>query len=119
MGIYLVLQVILTLGLLVLIGFVAYALIALQRTLRTFDELLSNINKDLPSVLSKLQITLDGVNSEMDRVEQIVSSFQEVSSSVQNTTGMVRRIVSTPFIKLSGVASGASAAMSRLVRRGQ
>ena len=114
---YFFLQLVLTIGLLVLIGFVVFVLAQLYRTLRTFEDLLNNINEDLPPVLGKLQITLDGVNSEMDRVEQIVASFQEVSATMQNTTGFVQRAVASPFIKISGFASGAATALSRLVHR--
>lgn len=114
---YFILQIILTVGLLVLIGFVIAVLIQLRKTLRTFDELLTNINQDVPSVLSKLQLALDGVNTEMEKVEQLVSSFQEVSDSVQNTTGFVQRAVATPFIRVAGLASGAGAIFARLVKR--
>lgn len=120
MSTYLLLQIALTLSLLTLIGFIIYVLMQVGRTLRNFDELLVTLNKDIPSILSKLQLTLNGVNTEMDRVEQIVSSFQEVSERVQSTTGLVRRAVSSPLIKVSSVASGASAALSKLIgRRGR
>ena len=116
---YFVLQLALTVGLLVLIGFVVFVLIQLYRTLRTFENLLVNINRDLPPVLSKLQLTLDGVNSEMDRMEQLVTSFQEVSATVQSTSGFVQRAVTSPFIRIAGLASGAGATLSRLIKRGK
>ncbi len=117
MSSYYFLQLALTIGLLALIGFVIFVLGQLYRTLRKFEDLLVNLNEDLPPVLSKLQTTLDGVNSEMERVEQLVATFEEVSASVQKTTGFVQRAVSSPFIRVAGLASGASAALSRLVRR--
>ena len=117
MSSYFFLQLALTIGLLALIAFVMLVLAQLYRTLRRFEDLLVNLNEDLPPVLSKLQTTLDGVNSEMDRVEQLVTTFEEVSASVQNTTGLVQRAVVSPFIRVAGFASGAGAALSRLVRR--
>ncbi len=117
MSSYFLLQLALTIGLLVLIAFVIFVLAQVYRTLRRFEDLLTNLNEDLPSVLSKLQMTLDGVNSEIDCVEQLVAVFEEVSAGVQSTTGFVRRAVSSPFIRVAGFASGAGAALSRLARR--
>jgi predicted PurR-regulated permease PerM len=114
---YLVLQVVLTLGLLALIGFVINVLIQLHLTLKTFNALLHNLNRELPSILIKLQIALDGVNSELDKVEEIVNSFHEVSAKVQNTTGMVQRVVTSPVIRVASILSGAKTAVSSLVGR--
>jgi hypothetical protein len=114
---YLVLQVVLTLGLLTLIGFVINVLIQLHLTLKTFNALLHNVNRELPSILIKLQIALDGVNSELDKVEEIVNSFHEVSAKVQNTTGMVQRVVASPVIRVASILSGAKTAVSSLVGR--
>lgn len=114
---YLILQLVLTVGVLILIGFIVFVLIQFSRTLRTFENLLININKDLPPVLTKLQLTLDGVNSEMDRVEQLVTAFQEVSTTVRGTTGFVQRVVASPFTRIASVASGAGSVLSRLIKR--
>jgi uncharacterized protein YoxC len=113
---YFTLQLVLTVGLLILIGFIVFVLVQLYRTLRTFENLLTNINKDLPIILSKLQLTLDGVNYEMDRVEQVVASLQGVSATLRNTRGFVKRTVSPPFVKIAGVASGVGTAVSLLVK---
>jgi len=117
MSSYFFLQLALTIGILALIVFVIFVLAQVYRTLRRFEDLLTNLNEDLPQVLSKLQTTLDGVNSEMDRVEQLVATFEEVSAGVQSTTGFVQRAVASPFIRVAGLASGAGAALSRLIRR--
>ena len=114
---YLVLQVFLTVGLLVLIGVMVYALAQLSRTLRTLDELLGNVNRELPSILSKLQLALDGVNSELGRVEELVTSFQDVSLKVQSTTNLLQRAVATPALRLAGLAAGARATVANLVGR--
>ncbi|MDP1809000.1 MAG: DUF948 domain-containing protein [Actinomycetota bacterium] len=114
---YLVLQVFVTIGLLALIGSMIYVLIQLRRTLSTLDETLRNVNRELPSILMKLQLTLDGVNSELGRVEDIVSSFHEVSNKVQTTTSLVQRAVASPVIRLVGLAAGARTTLANLVGR--
>jgi uncharacterized protein YoxC len=114
---YLALQVVLTLGLLALIGFVISVLVQLHHTLKTFNDLLRNVNRELPPVLIKLQTALDGVNTELDKVQEIVNSFQEVGARVQNTTGMVQRVVTSPVIRVASIFSGAKTAFSSLVGR--
>lgn len=106
-----------TVGLLALIGSVIYVLIQLHRTLSTLDETLRNVNQELPSILIKLQLTLDGVNSELGRVEEIVSSFHDVSNRVQTTTNLVQQAVASPVVRLAGLAAGARAALANLVGR--
>lgn len=105
-----------TVGLLGLIGFVIFVLAQLYRTLKTFEDLLVDLRKDLPPVLAKLQTTLDGVNSEIDRIEQLAATFEQVSTGIQSTTGAVQRVVASPFIKVAGLASGAGAALSRWLK---
>jgi len=116
-SLYLILQVALTLGLLVLIGFLIHVLIQLRRTLTTLDGMLQNVDSELPTILLKLQSALDGVNSEIDRVEEIVTSFQNVRTKVENTTNLVQRAFVSPAAKASGVLSGAKVILAGLLRR--
>lgn len=117
MSLYLALQLLVTIGLLALIGSIIYVLMQMHRTLSTLDATLQNVNRELPSILIKLQLTLDGVNSELDRVEDIVTSFHDVSTRVQNTTSLVQRVVASPVIRLAGLAAGARTTLSNLVGR--
>ncbi len=117
MNLYLYLQVALTLGLLVLIGFLVHVLIQLRRTLTTLDVMLQNIDSELPTILSKLQLALDGVNTEIDRVEEIVTSFENVRTKVGKTTNLVQRAFVSPGIKASGILSGAKVVLAGLLRR--
>ncbi len=117
MSLYLILQVALTLGLLVLIGFLIHVLIQLRRTLTTLDGMLQNVDSELPTILLKLQSALDGVNSEIGRVEEIVTSFQNVRAKVGNTTDLVQRAFVSPATKASGVLSGAKVVLAGLLRR--
>ena len=114
---YMVLQTVLVLGLLALVGFVIAVLIQLRRTLVSVDELAKNVNTELVPLLSKAQIALDEVNSELARVDGIVTSFQEVSDRVQTGTDVAKKLISTPAVKLVGFVSGARVAIASLVNR--
>lgn len=119
MGWYLVLQTLLVLGLLILVGFVMAVLIQLRRTLVSVNELAKNVNTELVPLLSKAQVALDEVNSELARVDGIVNTFQEVSDRVQNGTDVAKKLISTPAVRLVGFASGARVAIANLVGRRQ
>ena len=116
MSLYLVLQAALTLGLLLLIGFVIHVLLQMNRTLRTLDDLLKNINKEVPAVLTKLELALDGVNFEIERVDDIVTSLNDVRAKVQNTSTLVHRAFSAPATKVSGLLSGFKTALGALLK---
>ncbi len=114
---YLMMQWSLTIGLLILIAFVVRVMVQMYRTLASLDEALQTVNRELPSILVKLQLTLDGVHSELDRVEDIVASFHDVSAKVHKTTSLVQGAVASPVIRLVGLAAGARTALSNLVGR--
>lgn len=123
MSIYAVLQIVMTVSIVILVAFVIIVLMQLKKTLTTIDDLAGNINSEIIPLLSKAQTTLDEINSELERVDGIVSTFQEVSDKVQNSTdiakGMARRVVATPVVKIAGLASGARTAINNIVSRRQ
>lgn len=123
MSIYAVLQIVMTVSIVILVAFVIIVLMQLKKTLTTIDDLAGNINSEIIPLLSKAQTTLDEINSELERVDGIVSTFQEVSDKVQNSTdiakGMARKVVATPVVKIAGLASGARTAINNIVSRRQ
>lgn len=116
---YLIIQTLLFFAIVILIGFVIFVLLQLRRTLASVDELARNVNTELIPLLLKAQVTLDEVNSELARVDGIVTSLQEVSDRVQNTSDVAKKLVSTPAVKIAGLASGARVALANLINRRQ
>lgn len=117
MSSYFLLQLFLTVGLLVLICFIILVLIQFYRTLRRLEELIGIINKDMPSILDKLQLALNGVNSEIGKIEDLVASLNDVSATVRGTAELAKRAMTSPYVKAAGLAAGAGTVLSRLVRR--
>lgn len=116
---YLAIQTIFVIAIVFLVGFIIIVLIQLKKTLVGIDELVRQVNTELIPILSKAQTTLDEVNSELSRVNGIVTSIHGVSERVQTTTDAAKKLVASPAIKLSGIAAGLKAAGAKLISRRQ
>ncbi len=114
---YLSIQTIFVFAIVLLVGFIIIVLVQLKKTLISIDELVKKVNTELTPLLSKARITLDEVNSELSRVNGIVNSIHEVSERVQNTTDVAKKIVASPALKLSGLATGLRVAAAKLIGR--
>jgi len=114
---YLAIQTIFVIAVVLLVGFVIIVLIQLKKTLISIDVLVRQVNTELIPILSKAQTTLDEVNSELSRVNGIVNSIQDVSERVQTTTDTAKKLLGSPAVKLSGVATGLRVALAKLIGR--
>ncbi len=116
-----VLQIVLSISIIAMIAFVIVVLNQMRKTLLSVDDLAKSVNSELIPLIIKAQITLEEVNTELERVDGIVTSFKEVSDKVQNSTdiakGVAKKVVSTPAMGLAGVVSGARAVLGNIVSR--
>ena len=116
-----ILQIVLSVSIIAMIAFVIVVLNQLRKTLASADDLAKSVNSELIPLIVKAQITLDEVNTELEIVDGIVTSFQEVSDKVQNSTdiakGVAKKVVSTPVMGLAGVVSGARAVLGNIASR--
>jgi len=116
-----ILQIVLSVSIIAMIAFVIVVLNQLRKTLESADDLTKSVNSELIPLIVKAKITLDEVNTELERVDGIVTSFQEVSDKVQNSTdiakGVAKKVVSTPVMGLAGVVSGARAVLGNIASR--
>lgn len=97
--------------------FFILVLIQLTKTLNSINEFVKEINRDVPPLLTKLQTTIDEVNDELGRVDEIVQTVQEVSEKVSVTTKIAQEIVSSPLIKVASISAGAKKAIDTLMGR--
>lgn len=115
----LVLNVILVVVATALAVFFIMVLNQLTKTLSSINEFVKEINRDVPPLLTKLQTTIDEVNDELGRVDEIVQSVQEVSEKVSVTSRIVQEIISSPLIKVASFSAGAKKAFDTLVGKKQ
>lgn len=84
----------------------AYALFRLAAVLGRVNSILVDANKEVVPLLTRVEATLDGVNSELDKVEQITGSVAEMVKVAEHTTTGVYGAVSRPLKQASGLAAG-------------
>lgn len=101
----LVLNGVLVVAVVVLVGFIVPVLIELWQISRI-------VKKELSPLISKLNTTIDEVNTELSRVDGIVQSAERVSKTVDSTTKAAQEVISSPLIKLVSISAGIKKALS-------
>ncbi|MCL5735649.1 MAG: DUF948 domain-containing protein [Actinobacteria bacterium] len=84
----------------------AYSLFRLSAVLGRMNNILTDANKEVIPLLTRVETTLDGVNSELDKVDQITGSVAEMVKVAEHTTTGIYGAVSKPIRQVAGLASG-------------
>ncbi len=104
---------------LLLVGLaVAYGALRLGGTLGRASSLLQGTEKELLPVISKVGGTLDRVNQQLDKVDQITDSAVDAVASVDTAVRTVSGVVTRPVEKIAGLVAGLSHGVSSLRSRG-
>ena len=96
-----------------------YALLRLGGALRAADKLLGDVDGEVVPLLKQATETLDGVNSELDKVDVVMSSVVDVTEKVDQTTRAVESAISVPARKAAAFGAGVSQAVSSFFNRGE
>jgi hypothetical protein len=96
----------------------AYGALRLGGTLGHASSLLEGTEKELLPVISKLGGTLDRVNGQLDKVDQITDSAVDAVTSVDTAVRSVTGLVTRPIERLAGLTAGARHAASSLRAHG-
>ncbi len=96
----------------------AYGALRLGGTLGRASSLLEGTEKELLPVISKLGGTVDRVNGQLDKVDQITNSAVAAVTSVDTAVRSVTGLVTRPIERLAGLTAGARHAASSLRARG-
>jgi uncharacterized protein YoxC len=83
-----------------------YALFRLGSVLKKASDILSRVDSQMLPLLTRVETTLDEVNSELSKVDQITGSVAEMVKAVEKTTVGLHRVVATPLGKLAGLTAG-------------
>ncbi len=95
----------------------AYGAFRLGGTLRRASSLLQGTEKELLPVISKVGGTLDRVNLQLDKVDQITDSAGDAVAGVDSAVRTVTAVVTKPVEKLAGLVAGVSHGASSLRAR--
>ena len=86
---------------------VAYGAFRLGGTLRRASSLLEGTERELLPVISKVGGTLDRVNDQLDKVDQITDSAVDAVAGVDTAVRSVTGAIAHPVEKLAGLFTGA------------
>ncbi|HZQ66639.1 MAG TPA: hypothetical protein VFA66_15590 [Gaiellaceae bacterium] len=96
---------------------IAHGAFRLGGTLRRASSLLQGTEKELLPVISKVGGTLDRVNLQLDKVDQITDSAVDAVAGVDSAVRTVTAVVTKPVEKLAGLVAGVSHGASSLRAR--
>jgi uncharacterized protein YoxC len=97
---------------------IAYGALRLGGTLGRASSLLQGTEKELLPVISKVGGTLDRVNQQLDKVDQMTDSAVDAVASVDTAVRTVTGVVTRPIEKLAGLVAGLTHGASSLRARG-
>src|SRR5438105_13687523 len=83
-----------------------YGALRLGGTLGRASSLLEGTERELLPVISKLGGTVDRVNEQLDKVDQITDSAVDAVAGVDTAVRTVSGVVTRPIEKLAGLATG-------------
>lgn len=91
------------------LGYLLYRMAGLFMSLSRSVDLMTD---ETVPILSRAQITMDGVNQEIGRVDEIMISAVNATKGTEKAVTAVSRGVTAPVRKLSGVVAGAKEAVA-------
>jgi hypothetical protein len=77
----------------------------------------TRLTDEVVPILNKAQTTVDGVNLELARVDEIMKTAVGATKGAEKTVQTISSVVTTPVRKLSGFAAGAREAVATLRAR--
>jgi len=96
---------------------VAFALFRLASVFKRLASILSDANTQVLPLLTRVEGTLDGVNAELGKVDQITGSVAEIVRTAEVTTTAVHSAVAKPIQKIAGLTAGLSTGVRSFVSR--
>jgi len=77
-------------------GFVIWAVFELVKTLRSTRTMVERLDATLIPLLDKADVTVDAVNAELLRIDEIVTRVEEVTDRVSSTSRTVQEVANAP-----------------------
>jgi uncharacterized protein YoxC len=96
---------------------IVFALFRLGTVFKRLSSILTDANTQVIPLLTRVGSTLDGVNSELGKVDQITGSVAEIVKTAEQATTAVHSAVAKPIRKIAGMAAGVSAGVSSFFTR--
>jgi hypothetical protein len=95
---------------------VGFALLRLAGVFGELSGMLHDVNGEVVPILSRLQTTVDEVNSELGKIDEITGSVVAVTETIEHTTTAVHSAISSPVKRVAGLAAGFEEAVTTFFR---
>ena len=93
--------------------FTAWVLYRLVQMLGITNKFLDEVRVETIPLITRVQTTMDHVNTELERVDGILSAVEGMTQKANAATKVVQEVVTSPVVKLIGVGAGAGKAYSK------
>lgn len=93
----------------------AYLLIKMGGTFSRLNDFLKRLDDEIIPLLSKTQVTMEEVNSQLDKVDDMLGTLVAVTNMVESTANTMQSIVTKPVKKAAGISAGVSEAVTHLM----
>ncbi|MBK5092128.1 MAG: DUF948 domain-containing protein [Actinobacteria bacterium] len=104
-----ILQVVGAVAVLLLVIFLILVLLRLRRTLDEVSHIVSETRPQASMFLKKAQITLDGVNRELENIEAITKETEVLVERVGDASRAVEGAIKSPLTKVGLITTGVAA----------
>lgn len=95
----------------------AYVLLKMGGTFSRLNDFLKRLDEEVIPLLSKLQITMEEINSQLGKVDEMMGTLVGVTDRVDATTKALQSAVVAPVKKAAGLSAGVSEAISSLIQQ--
>lgn len=93
----------------------AFLLVKMGGTFARLNDFIKRLDDEIIPLLSRLQVTLEEVNQQLGKTDEILGSFVGVTDRVEATTRAVQMAVTAPVKKAAGLTAGATRAIGALL----
>ncbi len=83
----------------------------LSKTVKITNGLLDDLRKQTIPLMTRVQTTMDHLNSELGYLDRIMGSLEKLAERVNSITKVAQRIVSSPLVRIIGLGAGVQQAL--------
>ena len=93
----------------------AYVLLKMGGTFSRLNIFLKRLDQEVIPLLSKLQVTMEEVNSELAKVDEMMGTLVGVTDRVDATAKALQSAIVSPVKKAASLSAGVSETVSSLI----
>lgn len=97
----------------IMAAFTAWMLFQFVKTISILNQFLDDLRVESIPLVTRVQTTMDHINTQLDRVDGIVTAVESISNKANNATKVVQEVVTSPLVKAVGIGAGASKAYGK------